>query len=805
MMGQILLRSLLYPLLFLLTVPLLPWPVQAASAPAAPRMTATVVEFSVRGDLPEQTGAILADLMVAAIANTGRFTLKDRLSLLAVAKIAKAQELGSTGLLDPKTAAELGRRYEVDAVVIGEVSKLGNLINVTARLIDTRNASLLRSGQIQGKNLDAIQIEVNQLASMIIAPPEPPRTFALTVRTEPADARVRLLNVPLTYQPGMQLSPGEYQVEVTHPGYVTHTGPVRIEDRDATLNVALRKALYALTIEPQPVDAQVRLAGNAPPYRPGVALEPGEYPVEVSREGYVTRRFPVRVVDGEVRVPVVLEKQPPVASAPPGGYRLNVYTHPEKATVRLLDSKLAYQAGGRLPPGEYRIEVALDGYESSTLAVRIIDSDVTVPVTLKPVERPTVYRLTVQARPANAQVRLVDSESTYQPGVRLAPGRYTVEVAATGYATATVPVRIVDSDVTLPVTLNREEAVAAPPPPPTQYRLTVRADPANAQVRLLGTRTRYQAGVALKPGRYTVEVAASGYQTRQVAVTLSDADVTLPVSLVREPEPPPPTQYRLTVRPDPANAQVRLLGTRTRYQAGVALKPGRYTVEVAASGYQTRQVAVTLSDADVTLPVSLNRTPEPVAAPEAPPPPAQYRLTVRASPSGARVRLVNAPYTYRAGVALAPGRYTVEVSRSGYEAQQVVVTIRDSDVVLPVTLQALESAPPATGTYATTRPGEWRISSVQIDSALSGVDRSEVQKIVGRYVGQTINRDALLNAATQVYRSTGVTLRFVVRNRPGGAELHAQVSRVQRRSYESSVPIITSGQLENSGFGVSVE
>jgi hypothetical protein len=147
----------------------------------------------------------------------------------------------------------------------------------------------------------------------------------------------------------------------------------------------------------------------------------------------------------------------------------------------------------------------------------------------------------------------------------------------------------------------------------------------------------------------------------------------------------------------------------------------------------------------------------------------------------------------------------VEVSRSGYEAQQVVVTIRDSDVVLPVTLQALESAPPAAGAYATTRPGEWHIGSVQIDSALSGVDRSEVQKIVGRYVGQTINRDALLNAATQIYRSTGITLRFVVRNRPGGAELHAQVSRVQRRTYESSVPIITGGQLENSGFGVSVE
>ena len=74
-------------------------------------MTATVIEFSVRGELNEQAGAIIADLMMSAIANSGRFTLKDRLPLSAAAKIAKAQELGSTGLLDPKTAAELGRLY----------------------------------------------------------------------------------------------------------------------------------------------------------------------------------------------------------------------------------------------------------------------------------------------------------------------------------------------------------------------------------------------------------------------------------------------------------------------------------------------------------------------------------------------------------------------------------------------------------------------------------------------------------------------------------------------------------------------
>lgn len=143
----------------------------AAPEPPQERMTATVIEFSVRGELNEQAGAIIADLMMSAIANSGRFTLKDRLPLSAAAKIAKAQELGSTGLLDPKTAAELGRLYGVDAVVTGGVSKLGDLITVTARLIDTKTASLLGSGQVQDKNIDSIQIKINDLAAMVTAPP----------------------------------------------------------------------------------------------------------------------------------------------------------------------------------------------------------------------------------------------------------------------------------------------------------------------------------------------------------------------------------------------------------------------------------------------------------------------------------------------------------------------------------------------------------------------------------------------------------------------------------------------------------
>jgi len=763
-------------------------PARAAGTVPEARMTAAVVEFQVRGGLDEQSGAIIADQMMAAIANTGRFILRDRLPLSAAAKIAKASELGETGLLDPKTAAELGRLYGLDAVVTGGVYKLGDLITVTARLIDTRNASLLRSGQIQGKDIDTIQIKINELATMVTAPPDAPKLYALTVKTDPADANVRLLNSPRPYQPGVQLAAGEYEIELTRPGYVTRKEKLRIADRDLTASVTLEKAKYGLTIRPEPTDAQVRLLNGPAGYQPGVALAPGDYEVEVTREGYVARKFPVRIVDGDVAVQVTLQKAPP--PPPPSQYRLTVLPDPPRATVRLLNSRTPYQAGVQLPPGEYQIEVTLDGYEPSRIPVRIAGSDVTLPVGLKKIERPAAYRLTVQPDPATAQVRLVDASAVYQPGVPLPPGRYTVEVTQAGYEPAWVTVQIVDSDVMAPVKLTRK---TQEPPKPSSYRLTVHADPAAARVRLLNTKTAYQPGVALAPGNYTIEVSLKGYETKQIPIRIADSDVTAPVTLVKAAEP---TQYRLTVQTDPPGAQVRLRGTKTAYRPGVSLPPGSYTVEVSQSGYETKQVTARIVDGDVTLPVTLAKE----ALPE------QYRLTVRANPADARVRLVNSSFTYRPGIPLPPGSYVVEVTGRGYETKRESVRIADGDVTLPVELERSATATAPSAPSAPTRPGEWRISAVQPDGSLDGPDRSEFMRIFGGYVGRTVTRDTLLNGALQFYQSTGVTLGFTVRTSgSGAAELSGRVARRVRRTYESNIPILTRSQLESSGFGVSVQ
>ena len=988
---------------------------RAAAEPVRERIPATVIEFSVRGELNEQAGAIIADLMMSAIANTGRFTLKDRLPLTAAAKIAKAQELGSTGLLDPKTAAELGRLYGVDAVVTGGVSKLGDLITVTARLIDTKTASLLGSGQVQDKSIDAIQIKINDLAAMVLASPAPPPTYALTVRTDPADAGVRLLNHPTPYQPGIRLPAGDYEFEATKPGHVARKVTAKLRDRDLTLDIVLEKARYGLTVRPDPPDARIRLLGAPAPYQPGIALSPGDYEIEVSREGYLAHKFPVRIIDSELSVPVTLEKAPLPPPPPVRQYRLTVQVEPSQATVRLLNSKTPYQPGVPLAPGSYKVEIRQAGYETAQVAVPIIDSDVTVPVKLvKKPEPPKAvqYRLTVAPDPPDARIRLLGVKATYQPGLSLPPGSYTVEVSKSGYQSQRLTARIADGDITLPVTLIKQPE----PEPPTLYRLTVRPDPPDARVRLPGSKLTYKAGISLPPGSYTVEVAKAGYESQRLTARIADSDVTVSVALVKQPEPEPPTVYRLTVRPDPADARVRLLGSRTEYRPGVTLPPGNYTVEVSkpgydaqrltariadndvmmtvalakqpepepptvyrltvrpdppdarvrllggrfsykagvtlppgsyglevsrpgyetqrltariadsdvtlpvalakqpessryaltvqpdpadarvrlrgtstvyrpglllapgsytvevsSLGYETRQIPVRIADGDVTLPVALVKQPEPSRyALTVQPDPAdarvrlrgtstvyrpglllapgsytvevsslgyetrqipvriadgdvtlpvalakvpelrQYRLTVRPDPTNARIRLLNSAHAYRPGVLLPPGSYTVEVDSRGYESRRVAVQIADGDVTLPVELERMASSTPAPSpapSQTPARAGEWRIGSVQVDSALSGVDRAEIARLLGGYAGRTATRDTLLDSAVRAYQATGVTLSFVVRGAgsAGGATLYARAARQARRTYESSVSIISRSQLESSGFGVSVE
>lgn len=67
-------------------------------------------------------------------------------------------------------------------------------------------------------------------------------TYTLDVDTSPVDARVRILNIPERYQPGILLEPGRYHIEVSAPGYETRRSWIEVIDQSVIASIALKQS-----------------------------------------------------------------------------------------------------------------------------------------------------------------------------------------------------------------------------------------------------------------------------------------------------------------------------------------------------------------------------------------------------------------------------------------------------------------------------------------------------------------------------------------------------------------------------------
>jgi len=138
----------------------------ASAADTGEHLRVGVVEFDVKGDLDiKDAGAIIAEWMITALGDEGQFELKAREVLLK--KVLQEQALGMSGIIDNETAVGIGRVYGVQAVVTGSVTKWGKTIKVDARLVDTKNGSVMRVASIEVANADDIPRQIRTLASKI--------------------------------------------------------------------------------------------------------------------------------------------------------------------------------------------------------------------------------------------------------------------------------------------------------------------------------------------------------------------------------------------------------------------------------------------------------------------------------------------------------------------------------------------------------------------------------------------------------------------------------------------------------------
>ncbi|MBD3288219.1 hypothetical protein GF337_05390 [candidate division KSB1 bacterium] len=121
-----------------------------------------VVEFEERGNLEiKDAGAIVAEWMTTALNKTGAFEVYERLSMQ---KLLEEHEIGQSGLMDEETIARIGKMRGVQAIITGSVIKFGNIVSVTAKLIDTETAQIIDSADIKVSDINAVSNQIDKLA-----------------------------------------------------------------------------------------------------------------------------------------------------------------------------------------------------------------------------------------------------------------------------------------------------------------------------------------------------------------------------------------------------------------------------------------------------------------------------------------------------------------------------------------------------------------------------------------------------------------------------------------------------------------
>jgi lipid-binding SYLF domain-containing protein len=146
-------------ILFLLFIPL-------TGFAASNKMNVAVLEFEVKGDIGiKDAGAIIAEWMINALFQSHAYDLRERVLLR---KILREQDLGMSGVIDKNTASRIGELYGVKGIITGSVIQWGNLIYVTARLIDTENGAILKASEVKTNDVNDIRNKVDELAQIII-------------------------------------------------------------------------------------------------------------------------------------------------------------------------------------------------------------------------------------------------------------------------------------------------------------------------------------------------------------------------------------------------------------------------------------------------------------------------------------------------------------------------------------------------------------------------------------------------------------------------------------------------------------
>lgn len=129
------------------------------------RLTLAVLPFQGKGDSHSHVAAA-TDRMVTQLVALRRFKVIERAKL---DEVLQEQKLQVSGVVDDRTAVDVGRVAGADAIVVGSISVIGRTTTVGARVIDTQTSEVLvaRSTRAEDSSLEEVEKLVESVAILI--------------------------------------------------------------------------------------------------------------------------------------------------------------------------------------------------------------------------------------------------------------------------------------------------------------------------------------------------------------------------------------------------------------------------------------------------------------------------------------------------------------------------------------------------------------------------------------------------------------------------------------------------------------
>lgn len=130
------------------------------------RIAVLSLKPTTKSSIEEGFGDVVTEMLVTALAKTGRFEVLERVQ---IKQILIERNFIETDVVAGESAIKLGKVLQVNYLIIGSVAKIQNLIEVDVRFVDTDTGKVFLAENVSSQSMGDLRNAINRLTNKITA------------------------------------------------------------------------------------------------------------------------------------------------------------------------------------------------------------------------------------------------------------------------------------------------------------------------------------------------------------------------------------------------------------------------------------------------------------------------------------------------------------------------------------------------------------------------------------------------------------------------------------------------------------